>query len=91
MNVQLTGQTSTRALTALTLDLNGKTLTDSAISPIAYDYFANATNIRNGGAFRIDVPVVVEPAGYDVVVSTLQARVANRLGSTAKRDVKRCN
>lgn len=91
LNVQLTGTSPTRELTQLTLELNGKTLTNSVIAPIAFDYFAAATNIRNGGAFRLDVPVVVEPDGFPVQVNSLQAQVANRLGATAKRDVKRCN
>lgn len=91
LNVQLTGQTPTRELTNLTLVLNGKTLSDTSIEPLSFDYFSNPTTVRTGGAFRLDVPVVVETAGYDVQVSSLTATVANRLGATAKRDVKRCN
>jgi len=91
LNVQLTGQTSTRELTNLTLELNGKTISDTAISALSYDYFANPSTVRNGGAFRLDVPVIAETEGYDVQVTTLKAKVANRLGATASRDVRRCN
>ncbi|MBI2685637.1 MAG: hypothetical protein HYX27_04920 [Acidobacteria bacterium] len=91
LNVQLTGQTSTRELTNLTLELNGKTITDTAIAPLSFDYFSNPTTVRNGGTFRIDVPVVAETAGYDVQVGSLKARLANRLGPTPSRDVRRCN
>jgi len=89
--VQLTGQSTTRELTNLTLVLNGKTLTDSAIAPLSYDYFSNPTTVRNGGAFRLDIPVVAEAIGYDVQVTTLTARIANRLGATPAREVRRCN
>ena len=91
LNVQLTGQSTTRELTNLTLVLNGKTLTDSAIAPLSYDYFSNPTTVRNGGAFRLDIPVVAEAIGYDVQVTTLTARIANRLGATPAREVRRCN
>lgn len=91
LNVQLTGQSTTRELTNLTLELNGKTIADSAIAPLSYDYFSNPTTVRNGGAFRLDVPVVAEATGIDVQVASLKARIANRLGATAARDVRRCN
>ena len=91
LTVQLTGQTSTRELTNMNLELNGKNLLSSAIAPLAFDYFSNATTIRNGGSFRLDVPVVADRPGYDIAVSTLKARIANRLGVTAARDVRRCN
>jgi hypothetical protein len=91
LTVQLTGVSSTRELTNLTLDLNGKPITDTAIEPLSFDYFSNATTIRNGGTFRIDVPVLAEAIGFDVQVQTLKARIANRLGATASRDVRRCN
>ncbi len=91
LTVQLTGVSSTRELTNLTLDLNGKPITDTAIEPLSFDYFSNATTVRNGGAFRIDVPVLAEAIGFDVQVQTLKARIANRLGATASRDVRRCN
>jgi hypothetical protein len=91
LTVQITGQTSTRELTNLTLQLNGKTITSSAIAPLAFDYFSNATTVRNGGAFRIDVPIVADQPGYDVQVASLKAVIANRLGAAASRDVRRCN
>jgi hypothetical protein len=91
LNVQLTGQTTTRELTNLTLELNGKVITDTAIAVISFDYFGNPATIRNGGAFRLDVPVVADKPGYDVQVTTLKARLSNRLGTTASRDVRRCN
>lgn len=91
LNVQLTGQSTTRELTNLTLELNGKTIADTAIAPLSYDYFSNPTTVRNGGAFRLDVPVVAEVARVDVQVASLKARIANRLGATASRDVRRCN
>jgi hypothetical protein len=91
LNVQLTGQTTTRELTNLTLELNGKTIASTPIAPLSFDYFSNVATIRNGGAFRLDIPVVAEAAGYEVKVATLKAQVANRLGATALRDVRRCN
>ena len=91
LNVQLTGQSTTRELTNLTLELNGKTITDTAIAPLSFDYFSNPATVRNGGTFRLDVPVVAEKTGFDVQVASLKARVANRLGATATRDVRRCN
>ncbi len=91
LNVQLTGQTSTRELTALTLELNGKNITDTPISPLSFDYFSNPTTVRSGGAFRLDVPVLVEKPGYDVQVATLKATISNRLGTTASREVRKCN
>jgi hypothetical protein len=91
LNVQLTGQTTTRELTNLTLELNGKTISDTAIAPLSFDYFSNPSTVRNGGAFRLDIPVLAEAAGFDVHVASLKARVANRLGAAAFREVRRCN
>jgi len=89
--VQLTGQTTTRELTNLTLELNGKKIADTAIAPLSFDYFGNATSVRNGGTFRLDVPIIAEEAGVNVQVTSLKAVIANRLGATASRDVRRCN
>ncbi len=72
-------------------DLNGKTIADTAIAPLSFDYFSNPATVRNGGTYRLDVPVVAEKTGFDVQVASLKARVANRLGATATRDVRRCN
>jgi hypothetical protein len=91
LNVQITGQTSTRELTNLTLELNGKNLTDTPVAALSFDYFSNPSTVRNGGAFRLDVPIIAEATGFDVQVSSLKALVANRLGATAFRDVRRCN
>ncbi|MBL8237546.1 MAG: hypothetical protein JNM66_09020 [Bryobacterales bacterium] len=91
LNVQLTGQSSTRELTNLTLQLNGKAITDTPVAALSFDYFSNPSTVRNGGAFRLDVPIVAEATGFDVQVGSLTARVANRLGATASRDVRRCN
>jgi hypothetical protein len=91
LNVQLTGQTTTRELTNLTLDLNGSPITDTAIAAISFDYFGNPSTIRNGGAFRLDVPVVADKPGFDVQVTKLEARLSNRLGTTPTRTVRRCN
>ena len=91
LNLQLTGQTTTRELTGLTLELNGKQLTETAIVPVAFDYFSNPTTVRSGGAFRIDLPVLAETQGYDVAVTSLKALVVNRVGATALRDVRKCN
>jgi hypothetical protein len=91
LTVQLTGLTTTRELTNLTLELNGKVISNTAIVPLSFDYFSSATTVRNGGTFRLDVPVVAEEAGFDVQVTTLKAVIANRLGATASRDVRRCN
>ncbi len=91
LNLQLTGQTTTRELIGLTLELNGKKLSETPIVPVAFDYFANPTSVRAGGAFRIDVPVLAETVGYDVVVTSLKASVVNRVGATAPRDVRKCN
>ncbi len=91
LNLQLTGSSSTRELTALTVDLNGKEINSTPIAAIAFDYFAAPLTVRNGGSFRIDVPVVVEAQGFDVIVSTLRARVSNAVGNSPSRDVRRCN
>ncbi|HEU0123650.1 MAG TPA: putative Ig domain-containing protein [Bryobacteraceae bacterium] len=91
LHVQLTGQTPTRELTALNLELNGKTLYETPIVPLSYDYFSNPASVRSGGTFRLDVPVAAEAPGYTVEVTTLKAVIANRVGASAARDVRRCN
>jgi hypothetical protein len=91
LNLQITGQTSTRELTAMYLDLNGSLLTQTPLAPIAFDYFSNPLNARAGGAFRLDVPVTAEPQGGVVQVSTLKVRLANGAGTSVEREVRRCN
>lgn len=91
LNVQLTGSTNTRELTGVTLDLNGKNISDTPIVSLAYDYFSNPATIPNGGTFRMDVPIVAEKSGNDIQVSSLKAAISNRIGTTPVRDVRRCN
>jgi hypothetical protein len=91
LNVQLTGVSSTRELTALAIDLNGKRITDTPILPVAAEYFTAPQTVRNGGSFRVDVPLVVEQPGFDVQVSSLKVEVSNSAGTSAARDVRRCN
>ncbi|MBM3783258.1 MAG: hypothetical protein FJW30_02805 [Acidobacteria bacterium] len=91
LNVQITGSSSTRELTAMSVELNGKQLTDTPILPVAAEYFTGALTVRNGGSFRIDVPLIAEKPGFDVQVSSLKATVSNSAGTSATRDVRRCN
>ncbi len=41
--------------------------------------------------FRLNLPLVVDAAGFPVPIASLKAQVANRLGATPPRDVRRCN
>jgi len=68
-----------------------RAINSTPVSAFAFDYFAAPLSVRNGGSFRIDVPIVVEARGFDVVVSTLRARVSNAVGNSVARDVRRCN
>lgn len=91
LNVQVTGQTNTRELTNMTVELNGKKISDTPIVPLAFDYFSSPASIPTGGTFRIDVPLIVEQPGFTVQVSSLKANISNRIGTTPVRDVRRCN
>jgi hypothetical protein len=91
LQIRLTGQTRTRELTSLNLELNGKAIVDTPISTVAFDYFSNPLSIRTGGTFQIDVPVLVDRAGLDVQVTSLTASVGNAVGASAVRNVRRCN
>lgn len=91
LNLRLTGQSSTRELRAMSLDLNGKSVTDTPIAAIAGEYFSSALSIRAGGAFQLEAPVLMEKDGYDVSVGSLSVRLINAVGASASRDVRRCN
>lgn len=91
LTLQLSGLTSTRELTALGIELNGRKVNTAPISAVSYDYFSNPLNVRGGGSFRMDVPVLLNNNEVIPRVEALTVRVANREGESAARTVRSCN
>ena len=87
LQLELTGYTTSRDLTAANLTLNGTKLPSIALSGFAGDYFLSPLSIRTGGSFSIAAPVTIVDS---FKVDTLTVQVTNRSGVSASRTVRAC-
>ncbi len=89
--LRMTGFSSTRDLTDISVFLNGAEVKNLNVATYATDYFADELSIRTGGAFQIEVPIAVPPSANAIRVESLKVTLQNRIGSSLEKIARACN